>query len=242
MTLLRVEQLALPGRIQPLSFSVQPNEMVGVIGPNGAGKSTLLDALAGLLSHQGSVQLLGTDVRNLKPLQRAQRIGYLPQRNDSAWDLRVEDVVALGRLPWRDHDDAAISAALARMQLTSWRRQPVQQLSGGEQARVWLARVLAGQPQLILADEPVANLDLRFQHSTLKTLQSLAHAGQSVLLAIHDLALAAQYCDRLLLLKGGQLLADGHPNEVLCPQRLSEAYGIDIRVDLSVQPPIVQAY
>ncbi|MCU1719352.1 ABC transporter ATP-binding protein [Pseudomonas sp. 5P_3.1_Bac2] len=239
MALMQIEQLSVPGRLLPLSFSLAAGQMLGIIGPNGAGKSTLLQCLAGIQDYRGQIHYQGAPLSQLKPRQRAQQLGYLPQAQHSAWDLRVEDVVSLGRLPWGDEDAAAIDSALQQTAVGQWRQRPVAQLSGGEQARVWLARVLAGQPQVVLADEPIASLDLLHQGKVMQLLREHANAQRATILSIHDLSLAARYCDQLCLLAGGRLLAFGSPASVLSADNLRAAFGVEVHVDLNHQPPLI---
>ena len=239
MDLIRLDRLAVPGRLQPASFALAPGEMLGIIGPNGAGKSTLLQALAGIQAYQGNLDYFGFDAARLSSRHRAQRIGFLPQANQSAWSLCVEDVVTLGRLPWGDEDAALIESAMTRTGVLPWRQRKVAQLSGGEQARVWLARVLAGQPVLLLADEPVASLDLLHQRKVMELLREHARQDRAVVLSIHDLGLAARYCDKLCLLAEGQVLAFGRPREVLTEAHVAAAFQVEVHVDLDAQPPII---
>ena len=239
MDLIRLDHLGVAGRLQPLRLAVAPGEMLGVIGPNGAGKSTLLNALAGIQPYTGTLDYFGFDAQRLAPKQRAQRIGFLPQSQHSAWSLSVEDVVALGRLPWGDEDAALIKAAMTRTGVLPWRSRKVAELSGGEQARVWLARVLAGQPVLLLADEPVASLDLLHQRKVMELLREHARQDRAVVLSIHDLGLAARYCDKLCLLADGQLLAFGTPREVLTEAHVMAAFQVDVHIDLQANPPII---
>ncbi|MBD7975946.1 MULTISPECIES: ABC transporter ATP-binding protein [Pseudomonas] len=239
MDLIRLERVSVPGRLEPVRFSLAAGEMLGLIGPNGAGKSTLLNALAGIQPHTGSLSYFGFDAAHLSPKQRAQRIGFLPQSHHSAWSLSVEDVVALGRLPWGDEDAALITSAMQRTGVLEWRTRKVAELSGGEQARVWLARVLAGQPVLLLADEPIASLDLRHQRKVMELLRDHAHQDRSVVLSIHDLGLAARYCDKLCLLAEGQVLAYGTPQEVLTEAHITAAFQVDVHIDLTTNPPII---
>ncbi|MDR1647692.1 MAG: ABC transporter ATP-binding protein [Zoogloeaceae bacterium] len=247
--LLEVTALAVPGRLMGLDFAVDAGECVGVIGPNGAGKSSLMQALAGILPCTGEIRLStpeGTGaLRALPPETRARRVGYLPQFCDSAWRLTVEDVVALGRLPWRDAETpqgrAAILRALEATQTVTFAPRACHSLSGGERARVWLARALAGEPRLLLADEPLASLDLRFQRQMLETLRRRAEAGNGILLTLHDLALAARFCDRVCLLEHGRIRAFGTPAEVLTATALEAVFGLPFVVDFSRTPPCVQA-
>ncbi|MCL1825137.1 MAG: ABC transporter ATP-binding protein [Betaproteobacteria bacterium] len=247
MALIETRNLTLKNRLDSVSFTAEPGEMLAVIGPNGAGKSSLLQCLAGLLHaesgrhlpQEGGVFLNGTPLRAFKPTDRARQIGFLPQFCDSAWTLAVEEIVALGRLPWHDRDEAAIRQAMRETGIEGMAQKNINQLSGGEQARVWLARVLAGAPCLILADEPVASLDLYYQARIMDVLRQHASGEGCVILAIHDLALAARYCDRFCLLKQGRVHAFGPSETVLTEAALSDAFGVPIHVDLNHSPPII---
>jgi iron complex transport system ATP-binding protein len=239
MALIEVYDLTLPNRLAGVSLALLPGEMLGVIGPNGAGKSSLLQSLAGLLPAEGVIRLAGTPLRTLTSVERARQIGFLPQFCDSAWALDVEEIVALGRLPWRDRDEAIIQEAMQETGIEAMVKKQINRLSGGEQARVWLERVLAGTPRLILADEPVASLDLYYQAKIMDTLRQHARGEHGVILAIHDLALAARYCDRFCLLKHGRIHAFGSPETVLTETSLSEAFDVPIHVDLTHSPPII---
>jgi ABC-type cobalamin/Fe3+-siderophores transport system ATPase subunit len=239
MELIRVEQVSLRARVQDIDLSLAPGELLGLIGPNGSGKSSLLQAIAGLQSYSGRISLAGQDLQRLPGKTRAQQIGFLPQACRSAWALTVRDVVALGRLPWDDESPQAIARAVALVGIEDWLARQVEALSGGEQARVWLARVLAGAPRLLLADEPIASLDLYFQRSVMQLLRDYAQGQCGVILAIHDLNLAARYCDRLCLLNNGRVHASGTPREVLTPANLQAVFGVDVHVDLEARPPII---
>jgi iron complex transport system ATP-binding protein len=216
--------------VESLSAMLRPGEITAIVGPNGAGKSSLLLGLAGLLAPaSGEVTLDGTSLAALHPRKRAQGIGYLPQSPDIAWDVSVESLVALGRLPWRDRGAAAIDAALTALDCQGLRHRPVSQLSGGERARVLLARVLAGEPRWILADEPLAALDLAHQLGLVAHLKACAAAGQGVVVVLHDLALAMNHSDRVLVMKEGRLIADGVPAEALSPDVIAEGWGVRAR-------------
>lgn len=216
--------------IAGVSACLAAGEITAIVGPNGAGKSSLLLALAGLLPPaEGTVSLGGDQLAALPPRVRAQRMGYLPQSPDIAWDVTVDKLVALGRLPHGDRDAPAIAAAISALALQPLRRRPVSRLSGGERARALLARVLAGEPDWILADEPLAALDLAHQLSLIAHLKACARAGQGVVLVLHDLALAMNHADRVLVLKGGILVADGPPQTALTPAIIADVWGIGAR-------------
>lgn len=239
MELISVSQLSVDRRLQGISLNLCAGEVLGILGANGAGKSTLLHCLAGIQEYQGEVLLQGHPLTRVPERQRAQQVGFLPQSSQSAWALSVRDVISLGRLPWGDSNTEAIVQAATATGVTDWLERPVDRLSGGQQARVWLARVLAGQPRVLLADEPVASLDLRQQQVVLDLLRDYAAGGCGVMLSIHDLSLAARYCDRLALLHEGRLLALGGVAEVLTVEYLQQAFAVDAYIDLHGQPPIV---
>lgn len=213
--------------VDGLTAALAPGQITAIVGPNGAGKSSLLLALAGLLEPSGgAVSLDGSSLASLTPRARAQTMGYLPQSPDIAWDVSVESLVALGRLPWRDRGTAAIEAALAALDLEALRTRPVSRLSGGERARVLLARVLAGEPRWILADEPLAALDLAHQLGLIAHLKDCAAAGQGVVVVLHDLALAMNHADHVLVLHEGRLAAEGPPAHALAEEIIARVWGI----------------
>ncbi len=211
-------------------------EMLGLIGPNGAGKSTLLRLLAGVLTPDaGTLSLDGRPIESLSRRERARRIAYLPQLNRIAWPLSVERLVELGRLPhlepWQHpgpSDRAIIERVIVQTDLLALRQRPFDTLSGGEQARVLLARALVTEPDILLADEPVAALDPAHQLDVMDLLSDHCDAGKSVIVVLHDLTLSAHYCDRLQLLLDGATLAEGAPEEVLDEDNLADAYAIEL--------------
>ncbi len=218
--------------LEALSLSLQAGEVLGVVGPNGAGKSSLLRAIAGLLPLQhGEVRFAGQALRTLDRQARARALGYLPQNPQILWPLTVRELVALGRRPYAGlataaADAAAIDAALEAFELTGFAARPARALSGGEQMRVHLARLHAGQHALLLVDEPTAALDPRAQLQVLTALRGLAAAGCGVLLVLHDLPLAARYCDRLLVLADGHAVVCDSPAVALSDARLAAVFGV----------------
>lgn len=217
-----------------VSVAANPGELVGLIGPNGAGKSTLLRVLAGLRDGtRGNVRYDDRLRSELKPHQLAQRVGYLAQRGPVAWPLTVERLVALGRLPHlrtlgpRDPLGATvIGAALADTDTLNLRHRVVDTLSGGELARVLLARALAVGGTALLADEPVAALDPYHQLQVMEILRARADAGTTVIVVLHEITLAARFCDHLILLDSGRLASSGAPNQVLTDQNLRATYRV----------------
>ncbi|MGE8141349.1 ABC transporter ATP-binding protein [Novosphingobium sp. NPDC080210] len=231
--MLAAQDLMLDRRLNGVSVALQAGQVTAICGPNGAGKSSLLACLAGLLTPQaGAVNLEGAALSSLAPRERARVLGYLPQQGEVAWDLSVYTLVSLGRLPWNAGaaaDRAAVDAALAVLDLEGLRQRPLSSLSGGEQARVLLARVLAGEPRWILADEPLANLDLAHQLGLLGQFRALAAQGVGVCLVLHDLAQAMNHADRVIVLDSGMVAADGPPHEALTEALIEQVWKVPVR-------------
>jgi iron complex transport system ATP-binding protein len=218
------------------SLTVAPGELVGLIGPNGAGKSTLLRAIVGVRGcDAGDVRLDGLPVESLTPRERARRIAYLPQERRVEWRLPARDVVMLGRFPHREGfggptlaSRAAVDRALARVEAEVFAARPVSSLSEGERARVLLARALAVEAPVLLADEPTAALDPYHQLQVMEILQEEARAGAAVLAVLHDLVLAARFMDRLVLMHDGRVVVEGPPEKVLDAESVSDVYRIAV--------------
>ena len=241
--MLRTQNLQiLRGRkivLTDITLELNPREVLGVLGPNGAGKSTLLGALCGELpANQGSVWLDERELRDWTGTQRAQRLAVLPQVSTLDFAFRVEEVVGMGRLPHqsgRVRDDEIVAAALQAADAGHLSGRSYLALSGGERQRVHLARVLAqlwpGEAgQTLLLDEPTSMLDPLHQHTTLQAVREFADRGAAVLVILHDLNLAARYCDRLLLLEGGRPVALDTPEQVLRPEPLKAVFGLEVLV------------
>ncbi len=230
--MLSARDLRLDGRLQGISAAFQPGQLTAICGPNGAGKSSLLAALAGLVRpDSGSVELDETPLSAMPPPVRARAIGYLAQSSEIAWDVSVETLVALGRIPWRGAagDGAAVESAIATMELEELRHRPVLQLSGGERARVLMARVLAGAPRWILADEPLANLDLAHAASLIACLKQQARQGTGVVMVMHDLAQAMNHADAVLVLDHGAIAASGPAEQALSAETIAQIWGVPAR-------------
>ncbi|MFF7851495.1 ABC transporter ATP-binding protein [Streptomyces sp. NPDC007910] len=218
--------------VHDVTVDVAPGETVGLLGPNGSGKSSLLRCLAGLRTPDtGTVRYDGVPVRDWSARRIARHVAFVEQDSAADSDLRVADVVGLGRTPFRDRwrgpdttDRAVVAAALDRVGLTALADRSWKALSGGERQRAHIARALAQQPYGLLLDEPTNHLDVRHQ---LELMELLTGAGRTVLVALHDLSLAARYCDRLLLLHHGRQVASGTPAEVLTADRLAEVFEVD---------------
>ena len=218
--------------------------LIGLVGPNGAGKSSLVRAIAGLVPSQGTILIDGKPALALR--ERARRIAYLSQGQAVFWPVTVERLVALGRLPHlapfarpADADHNAIERALTRTDLLDLRDRSIDQLSGGERARVLLARALAVEAPLLLADEPLAALDPAHQIEVMQLLRAEAARGATVIAVLHDLTLAARWCDRLLLMDQGQLVADGAPRQVLTAERIDAVYGVSAFIGEAEGEPLI---
>jgi iron complex transport system ATP-binding protein len=242
--MMRLEILSLtvdlgPRRVlQGIDLSPEPGRLTALIGPNGAGKTTLLRAMAGLMRPSGGkVDLNGTSVARMRASERARAVAYLPQGGGVAWPLPVAGVVALGRLPHGKEPDAlpeqgqaAVEAALRSVGLQGFGARLATSLSGGERARMLLARALATQAPVLLADEPVAALDPRHQLMVLEVLKAHARTGATVVAILHDLNLAAGFADHIVLLNQGKVEASGPPEAVMTEARLASSFGIRARV------------
>jgi iron complex transport system ATP-binding protein len=211
------------------SLAVQPGEVLGVVGANGAGKTTLLRAALGLahLAH-GEARLASRDVRELSESERASLVAYLPQERRVGWNLPAWRVASLGAFhrPPREAQSLA-RAALARVGLSALADRGVLDMSGGERARTLLARMLAAQAPLLVADEPAAGLDPDAQLLALELFREEAQRGAAVVLTLHDLSLAARACDRIAVLHQGRIVADAAPRQALTPEILAVAFGLD---------------
>ena len=246
MSLLNAKNLSLSlgnkSVVEQMNIHVNAGEFVGLIGPNGAGKSSLLRLLAALVKPNGgeiniAPQNTLTAIDQIPAQVRARFMAYLAQHETPAWPLSVKNLVTLGRSPWNSSvntnadDETAINNALVMTDVTSLAERPVTELSGGELQRALLARVFAGNPKLILADEPIVALDVYHQLHIMELLQSHAQQGGAVIAALHDLSLASRFCTRLVLMNHGKLIAEGEPVNVLTPEHLAQVYGISAHVD-----------
>ncbi|QWC57986.1 ATP-binding cassette domain-containing protein [Erythrobacter sp. 3-20A1M] len=219
-------------------FSLRTGELIALIGPNGSGKTTLLRVALGLLSaDMGATSMDGKPVASLTPVERARKVAYLPQARPLVWPQPVRDVVSLGRFAYgaalgrlSDSDEAAVSQAISACHLDGFEERAADTLSGGELARVHLARALAAETPLLIADEPVAALDPRYQHQTMRLFASMARVGRGVLTVVHDLDLTLRYATRVLWMHDGRIVADGSPAETFTSERLRNVFGIEAEI------------
>ncbi len=222
--------------VEGTDLEVRAGEVLAVVGPNGAGKSSLLGALVGdLPAAEGVVELCGAPIESWSAIECARRRAVLPQQHQVAFPFTARAVVEMGRAPWvgttaEADDDEAVDQALTDAEVMTLADRPVPSLSGGEQARVALARVLAQRAQLVALDEPTAALDLRHQELVARLAQRRAAAGDAVVAVLHDLALAAAHAHRIAVVHQGRLVAVGPPRDVLLPEVLTEVYRHDIEV------------
>lgn len=228
--MLAANNVTLAGRLEAVSAACQPGRITAICGPNGAGKSSLLATLAGLLvPTSGEVTLDNEPLSAMPHKARARTIGYLPQAGEVAWNLSVAALAGLGRLPHGDSAREPVAQALAAVDLTHLATRSVATLSGGEKARALLARVLATQPRWILADEPLAALDLAQQQALLSHLRRQAEAGTGVVLVLHDLALAMNHADQVIVMNGGKVVTQGAPESALDAAVIADVWQVPAR-------------
>jgi iron complex transport system ATP-binding protein len=233
--------------LRGVTLACRHGQITGLVGPNGAGKSTLVRALAGLLPlSRGSVRLDGREIATLPPGELGRSVAYLPQERAVHWPLSVHRVVALGRLPHggggaraSGNGAQAVARALSVMDALHLAERPVSELSGGELARVLFARALAQEAPVILADEPTAGVDPAHALGLFEVLDRLAKEGRTIVVALHDLSLAARFCHEVVMLAEGRLAASGPPAEVLTVERLEMVFGARMAVGTVASVPVV---
>jgi iron complex transport system ATP-binding protein len=221
-----------------IDLSLRRGEVTVIVGPNGAGKSTLLSVLAGLRrADAGSATLNGANVMAMPTRRRAQQIGFLPQLNEVAWAVDAQTLVGLGRIPFTGlggesaADRAAIQRAMTAADVQGLKDRVVNTLSGGERGRVLIARALAGEPDWLLADEPMTGLDIAHQLDIARLFRRLAETeGRGMVVTLHDLTLAARIADRVVVLSNGRVVADGVPERALTPAIFEQVYGVTARL------------
>ena len=218
--------------VDGVTLKLEGGQLIALVGPNGAGKSSLLKAIVGLVAVEGTIHWRGRALKSAR--QRAQTLAYLPQHAEAHWPIRVRDLVALGRLPHRrfgappsaaDHE--VLERVMREAEISELADRSIHPLSGGEQARVHLARALAVAAPVLLVDEPVASLDPYHQLQIMAVLEAYASAGGLVIAVLHDLTLAARYCERMVLIDAGRIVEHGPPQAVLRDELLRKHYHIE---------------
>lgn len=236
-TAIELQQVSLPYGLQPVDCRLPKNRLIGILGGNGAGKSTLLKAIAGIITPtSGCIRLNGQDLSNLDYRARSKLLAYLAQDTPVRWALTVADVIALGmdESLAADREYQRVYTAADYFALLPMLNKPVHQLSGGERARVHLARCLVKNTPILLADEPIAALDPYYQIDIMEHFKSLSQTMTCVVV-LHQLSLAYRYCDTVLLLKEGQIIAAGETKNVLIAENLATAFKISATIDASNQ-------
>ena len=236
--------LALDGRaiLKNVSLQVFPGEVLALVGPNGAGKSSLLSVMSGdVQATTGRALLQGRDVSKYRVDEAARQRSVLMQSNEVSFPFTVAEIVEMGRAPWARttslaDDNKAIPEALEKADVEHLVERRFNQLSGGERARVSLARVLAQRTPVVLLDEPTAALDLKHQESVMKTVREIAGQGRAVVVVVHDLSVAAGYADRVAMVVEGKIAAVGSPREVITAKRVSEVYGVAVDIETVGSP------
>lgn len=223
--------------LNDIDLTFHAGELVAIIGPNGAGKSSLLRALMGLQQGvTGQVELNGQVLASVAMSERAKQVAYMAQQSSVVWPLTVKHTVALGRLPHQgfrrrlsDEDRTVIDHAMQQADVAHLSERTIDTLSGGELSRVMIARLFAGQAPLILADEPIAALDPYHQLHVMELLQAHCRREGAALVVMHDLAMAARFCDRVVVMQKGRVVVNGHPREVLSDDLLARVYGVQVK-------------
>jgi len=232
--------------VRDVSLSIAVGTVTAVVGPNGAGKSTLLSCLAGLREPSGgTVALDGERLSSMKSRERARRIAFLPQTPEIAWAVEARTLIELGRTPFvgarggTQADAAAVNRAMAAANVEAFEHRIVDTLSGGERARVLIARGLAGEPEWLLADEPLTGLDPAHQIDTAALFRRLASDEVGVVVTLHDLSMALRMSDRVILLSEGAVMADDPPQAALTPEVLKRAYGVEATLTQGPGGPLI---
>ncbi len=234
--------------LHDISTSVLPGCVTGFVGPNGAGKTTLLKILAGLRQPtSGDVTIDGENLHKMRATERAKRIAYVPQSRIVHWPVSVAMLVAMGRIAHQrspgnldEKSRIIVENAMRQMQVETLAERDALSLSGGEQARVLLARALAQQPAILLADEPTSALDLRHQIKLMELLRELAQSGLAIVVSLHDLSQIARYCDHVVVLDQGKMIVEGTPRTTLTHKTIGDVYGVDIDIsDVNGLPVII---
>jgi len=249
MTIMRTEALSFAYRkdkvLHDITLDFEPGKITALLGPNGSGKSTLLKCCTGILDgYAGNIFIDQQALHHLSPRQRARYIGYVPQQETHTFSVSVIDTILMGRKPYigwmpSRNDYTVVETIMRQLHLDEIAHRHLDELSGGQRQRVIIARALAQQPQVLLLDEPTANLDLRHQLEVMMILQNIARQGITIVIAIHDLNLAAGHCDHFVMLHLGRCFAQGS-HKIFTPENIRKIYEVEVRIiDNGSQPFIV---
>ena len=229
-----------------ICIELTASEMLGIVGPNGAGKSTLIRCIDRILKPQrGSILLDGQDIKEMHLMELARKIGYIPQSASQVFPATVFDTVLMGRRPhlgWRssEKDTEMVLETLQLLNIEEFAMRDINELSGGQQQKVFIARALTQEPEILLLDEPTSNLDIRHQLEVMDIIKNIVRErGISAIMAIHDLNLASRYADRIVMMNSGKIFAAGNPTSVLTPENIKHVYGVEVKVNNHDERPYI---
>lgn len=232
--------------LKDVCIELAESEVLGVVGPNGAGKSTLIRCIDRILKPQrGSILLDGRDINEMRLMELAKRMGYVPQSTSQIFPATVFDTVLMGRRPhlgWRssEKDEEKVLDVLQMLNIENLAMRDINELSGGQQQKVFIARALVQEPDVLLLDEPTSNLDIRHQLEVMEIITSIVREKKiSAIMAIHDLNLASRYADRIVMLNGGTIIDAGNPSSVLTPENIKQVYGVEAVVRNESERPFI---
>lgn len=232
--------------LKDVCIELAGSEVLGVVGPNGAGKSTLIRCIDRILKPQrGSILLDGRDINEMRLMELAKRMGYVPQSTSQIFPATVFDTVLMGRRPhlgWRssEKDEEKVLDVLQMLNIENLAMRDINELSGGQQQKVFIARALVQEPDVLLLDEPTSNLDIRHQLEVMEIITSIVREKKiSAIMAIHDLNLASRYADRIVMLNGGTIIDAGNPSSVLTPKNIKQVYGVEAVVRNESERPFI---
>lgn len=232
--------------LKDVCIELAESEVLGVVGPNGAGKSTLIRCIDRILKPQrGSILLDGRDINEMRLMELAKRMGYVPQSTSQIFPATVFDTVLMGRRPhlgWRssEKDEGKVLDVLQMLNIENLAMRDINELSGGQQQKVFIARALVQEPDVLLLDEPTSNLDIRHQLEVMEIITSIVREKKiSAIMAIHDLNLASRYADRIVMLNGGTIIDAGNPSSVLTPKNIKQVYGVEAVVRNESERPFI---
>ncbi len=232
--------------LKDVCIELSKSEILGVVGPNGAGKSTLIRCIDRILKPQrGSILLDGRDIKEMHLMELARRMGYIPQSTSQIFPATVFDTVLMGRRPhlgWRssEKDTEMVLEMLQMLNIEEFAMRDINELSGGQQQKVFIARALTQEPEILLLDEPTSNLDIRHQLEVMDIIKDIVREKQiSAIMAIHDLNLASRYAGRIIMMNGGKIFAAGNPASVLTPENIKHVYGVEVEVNNHDERPYI---